>query len=404
MSDYLGETDSDDELPHGWEERTTSDGWVYYANHMTKSTKWEHPKTRKRRRVAKDLPYGWERVEDVQGRFYYVDHVNKRTTYTDPRLAFAVDVIESRKVAVRQRFDASSTTDQVLMGSDLTGKVAIVTGANSGIGFETARALACHGARVVLACRDLEKANNAISDIKSSRDDVKVIAIQLDLCSLQSIQNFADDFLKLKWPLHILVLNAGVFMLPWQLTEDGIERTFAANHVGHFRLTQLLRDVLLRSAPARVVVVSSESHRFPSVVEEAITLDKLSPSENNFRGMAQYNRTKLCNVLFSNELHRRMAGLGVTCNSLHPGNMVYTSISDSSYLFKFFFFLARPFTKSLKQAAACSVFVATAPELEGIGGLYFNNCFRCEPSEPASDPTAATRLWTITEDLINDRL
>uniref|UniRef100_H2YMY1 WW domain-containing oxidoreductase n=1 Tax=Ciona savignyi TaxID=51511 RepID=H2YMY1_CIOSA len=371
------DTDSEDELPHGWEERTTSDGWVYYANHLTKTTNWEHPKTKQRRRVAKDLPYGWERVKDNQGRFYYVDHINERTTYTDPRLAFAVDATDAKRgSSPRQRFDGSSTTDQVLQGSHLVGKVAIVTGGNSGIGFvcyETARALACHGARVILGCRDMEKANKAIQTMKTNRvsvqhyfclishcclisalyfshcTDIEVTAIKLDLSSLTSVQHFADEVLKLKCPLHILILNAAVFALPWQLTDDDIERTFATNHVGHFRLVQLLRDLLLRSAPARVVVVSSESHRWARLVfvatEDPINLINLSPSKSNYWSMLQYNRSKLCNVLFSNELHRRMSGRGVTCNTLHPGNMVRTSLPRSSILFQILFVMASPFTK-----------------------------------------------------------
>jgi len=223
-----------------------------------------------------------------------------------------------------------------------------------------------------------------------------------DLSSLKSIRDFVKNFATKNLPLHILILNAAVMMLPWQLTQDNIEMTFAVNHVGSFYLTQLLTSVLIRSAPSRVVVVSSESHRFP-MGAYPIQLNKLSPDYQNFWPMVQYNRTKLCNILFSNELNRRLCKYGVTCNSLHPGNLVFTSLPNSSYLLKLLYLIAKPFTKSLQQAAACSVFVATATELTNVGGLYFNNCQQCEPSSTAVDKTAAKDLWKLTEDLIKDR-
>ncbi|XP_035678821.1 WW domain-containing oxidoreductase-like [Branchiostoma floridae] len=251
------DTDSEDELPPGWEERVTTDGRVYYANHREKTTQWVHPSSGKRKRVLGELPYGWEQCTDDEGRIYYVDHVTRITTYTDPRLAFAVP--EDKEW--RQRFDGHSTALQVLQGRDLSGRVAMVTGANCGIGFETARSLALHGAHVILACRDLHKGNQAAKVIRAERASVQVDVLQLDLASLRSVKQFADNFRLRELPLHILILNAGLFGLPWQLTEDGLESIFQVNHLGQFYLTQLLEDILVKSAPARVVVVTSESHR-----------------------------------------------------------------------------------------------------------------------------------------------
>ncbi|XP_065393470.1 WW domain-containing oxidoreductase isoform X4 [Macaca fascicularis] len=160
----LDDTDSEDELPPGWEERTTKDGWVYYANHTEEKTQWEHPKTGKRKRVAGDLPYGWEQETDENGQVFFVDHINKRTTYVDPRLAFTVDD-NPTKPTTQQRYDGSTTAMEILQGRDFTGKVVVVTGANSGIGFETAKSFALHGAHVILACRNMARASEAVSRI-----------------------------------------------------------------------------------------------------------------------------------------------------------------------------------------------------------------------------------------------
>ncbi|PKU35003.1 ww domain-containing hypothetical protein [Limosa lapponica baueri] len=151
------------------------------------------------------------------------------------------------------------------------------------------------------------------------------------------------------WPLHILICNAAVFGAPWCLTEDGLESTFQVNHLGHFYLVQLLEDVLRRSSPARVVMVSSESHRFTDIKDSSGKLDfsLLSPSKKEYWAMLAYNRSKLCNILFSNELNRRLSPHGVTSNSVHPGNMMYSSIHRNWWVYTLLFTLARPFTKSM---------------------------------------------------------
>ncbi|KAJ1073620.1 hypothetical protein K5549_021481, partial [Capra hircus] len=149
--------------------------------------------------------------------------------------------------------------------------------------------------------------------------------------------------------LHVLVCNAAVFGLPWTLTKDGLETTFQVNHLGHFYLVQLLQDVLCRSAPARVVVVSSESHRFTDINDSSGKLDfsRLSPSKSDYWAMLAYNRSKLCNILFSNELHRRLSPRGVTSNAVHPGNMMYSALHRGWWVYTLLFTLARPFTKSM---------------------------------------------------------
>ncbi|NXA15931.1 WWOX oxidoreductase, partial [Sapayoa aenigma] len=177
----------------------------------------------------------------------------------------------------------------------------------------------------------------------------KVEAMTLDLASLQSVQHFAEAFKSKNLPLHILICNAAVFGVPWCLTEDGLESTFQVNHLGHFYLVQLLEGLLRRSSPARVVVVSSESHRFTEIKDSSGKLDfsLLSPSKKEYWAMLAYNRSKLCNILFSNELNRRLSPHGVTSNSLHPGNMIYSSIHRNWWVYTLLFTLARPFTKSM---------------------------------------------------------
>ncbi|XP_040426652.1 WW domain-containing oxidoreductase isoform X2 [Cygnus olor] len=349
----LEDTDSEEELPPGWEERTTRDGWVYYANHLEEKTQWEHPKSGKRKRVAGGLPYGWEQETDESGQVYFVDHINKRTTYLDPRLAFTVED-NPVKPPTRQKYDGNSTAMEILQGRDLSEKVVIITGANSGIGFETAKSFALHGAYVILACRNMSRGNDAVQRILGEWHKAKVEAMTLDLASLHSVQQFAEAFKSKNVPLHILICNAATFGAPWFLTEDGLESTFQVNHLGHFYLVQLLEDVLRSSSPARVVVVSSESHRFTEIKDSSGKLDfsLLSPSKKEYWAMLAYNRSKLCNILFSNELNRRLSPHGVTCNSVHPGNMMYSSIHRSWWVYTLLFTLARPFTKSM--FAACT--------------------------------------------------
>ncbi|XP_036010283.1 WW domain-containing oxidoreductase isoform X10 [Mus musculus] len=234
----------------------------------------------------------------------------------------------------------------------------------------------------------------------------KVEAMTLDLAVLRSVQHFAEAFKAKNVSLHVLVCNAGTFALPWGLTKDGLETTFQVNHLGHFYLVQLLQDVLCRSSPARVIVVSSESHRFTDINDSSGKLDlsRLSPPRSDYWAMLAYNRSKLCNILFSNELHRRLSPRGVTSNAVHPGNMMYSAIHRNSWVYKLLFTLARPFTKSMQQGAATTVYCAVAPELEGLGGMYFNNCCRCLPSEEAQSEETARALWELSERLIQDRL
>ncbi|XP_053401007.1 WW domain-containing oxidoreductase-like [Mercenaria mercenaria] len=401
MADHTLDTDSEDEIPAGWEERVTLDGEVYYANHSTEKTQWEHPTTGKRKSVKGDLPYGWERKIREDGVVFYVDHVNQKTTYTDPRLAFAEDV---SKKDVKQKFDGNSTALHILNGQDLSGKYAIVTGGNSGIGFETVRSLAFHGAHVVMACRNLVAAKECRDKIVEERSKAKVEVMKIDLASLKSVQEFAEQYKQKQWPLHLLILNAAVFGQSYTQTEDGIELTFQVNHLSHFYLTKLLWTVLMNSAPARVVVVSSESHRSTDLNVCNLSEEKLSPSAKNYWDLQAYNLSKLCNVLFSLHLNSVLSKCGVTSNSLHPGNIMYTNIQRSWWFYRLLFYVARPFTKSMQQGAATTIYCAAAPELQNNGGMYFNNCVRCPPSSAGCDDELAKALWDISERMLSKRI
>ncbi|XP_046403683.1 WW domain-containing oxidoreductase isoform X1 [Ischnura elegans] len=414
MAAIIPDSDSEDELPPCWEERATTDGSVYYVNHSTKGTQWHHPRTGKKKVVSGDLPPGWERAVGDDGRVLFVDHVNRRTTYSDPRLAFASEEKE-HPGDFRQRFDASTSALQILHGRLLAGKVAVVTGANCGIGFETVRSLALHGCTVVMACRRVaegEKAADAIREEAKGVGNVNgshvvqadVEVMELDLSKLHSVKAFATNFKLKHRTLDILILNAAVFGLGFSLTEDSYETHFQVNHLGPFYLTLLLEEPLMLASPSRVVVVSSESHRFSYITCENISCERLSPSvpSQYSSGMSAYNDSKLCNVLFAAELFRRWGPgkRGVFANSLHPGNMVSSNLSRSWWLYRLLFALVRPFTKSLQQAASTSIYCAVSPDLDGVGGLYFNNCCCCPPSAAAQDNDLASRLWDLSVEMV----
>ncbi|XP_074646454.1 WW domain-containing oxidoreductase-like [Tubulanus polymorphus] len=396
------DTDSEDEIPAGWEERVTLDGRVYYANHNLEITQWENPKTGKKKRVAGELPYGWEIKVTDEGIAYFVDHINQKTTFTDPRLAFAIEDIDETKIReLRQKYDGSSTGLQIVQGRDFHSKYVLITGGNCGIGFETARTLALQGAHVVLACRSEAKAREAINAIKTEQPKARVESLHIDLMSLNSVRQCAEAYKSKGWPLNVLILNAAVFSLPWQQTIDGFEATFQVNHLSHFYLVSLLQDVLISSSPSRVVWVSSESHRFTDLNFENVSHEKLSPSTaNGFWPIKAYNLSKLLNILTSNQLHSRLYERNVTSNSLHPGNMMSTQLSRNWWLYRLLFTVVRPFTKSMQQGCATSVYCAVSRDLETVGGKYFNNVCQCVPSVEAGNSRLANAVWELSEQML----
>jgi retinol dehydrogenase 14 len=273
---------------------------------------------------------------------------------------------------------------------DLTGKVSIVTGANSGIGKETARGLATLGATVVMVCRDPERGRRALSEIKETSRNDKVELLTCDLASQKSIRQFANDFKKTHARLDCLINNAGVFNRYRSLTEDGLEATFAVNHLAYFLLTNLLLDLIKRSAPARIINVSSATHKYG-----AINFDDLQ-NELNYRAFAAYSNSKLANVLFTYELARRLEGSRVTANCLHPGG-VATNIFNT---------LPKPVEAAIKlvtispeRGARTSVYLASSPEVEGVTGKYFVKKSATKSSNASYNEGTARRLWAASAKL-----
>ncbi|CAH2991111.1 unnamed protein product [Chilo suppressalis] len=340
------DSDSDDDLPGGWVQKSTEDGNVYYVNSLTNKIQWTHPRTGRKKVIPKELPFGWSKTVDDSGKILYVHNESGSKTDVDPRLAFAKD--EKKHVHdFRQRFDASSTAYQVLHGVDLSGKYALITGSNAGIGYETAKSLARHGCNILFANRNMESTQQAIKNIvrETNADEENLKAIHLDLASLQSVKKCALA-VKTMFSDHLdmVILNAGVFGLPFTLTEDKLETTFQVNHLSHMYLALLLEPLLKRGS--RVVFVSSESHRFANL-KNVFTQQTLSMSKDQYTSMMAYNNSKLFNVVTAKILSEEWKSKGIYVNSLHPGNMVYTNLSNSWWLFRLAFFLVRPFTKSL---------------------------------------------------------
>jgi NAD(P)-dependent dehydrogenase (short-subunit alcohol dehydrogenase family) len=266
----------------------------------------------------------------------------------------------------------------------MQGKTIVITGGNSGIGRATSVELAKQGAQLVLACRDPQAAEPVAQEIRKESGNENVVVRELDLASLASVRRFAASFLEEFDRLDVLINNAGVFPSELRKTEEGFEEQFGVNHLGHFLLTNLLRERLEASAPSRVVNVSSMMH-----ARAEVDFDNLR-GEKGYSAMAAYGQSKLCNILFSNELARRLAGTGVTSNALHPGSISTNITRNSPAVMRFF---TKLFFSSPEKGAKTSVYLATDPALEPVSGKYFDASKEKEPSAVALDEAVQSRLW-----------
>ncbi|MDT0467564.1 SDR family NAD(P)-dependent oxidoreductase [Streptomyces gibsoniae] len=307
---------------------------------------------------------------------------------------------------ITSSFDAASTAAEVVEGIDLHGKRMIVTGGSSGIGIETARALAGAGADVLIAVRNPEAGRGVADDINTGFDSPRVTVSQLDLADLPSIRRFAAEWGRT--PVHALIDNAGIMATPLTRTASGREVQFATNHLGHFTLANALHDALAAANGARIVSVSSRGH-----LRSPVVFDDIDFTEREYDPWLAYGQSKTANVLFAVDATRRWADDGITANALHPGGIMTNLVrylpedvleglrTDPTAVYK-----------TPEQGAATSVFVATSPLLDGVGGRYFEDCNQAVPYEGgpervgvadyALDPEAAQRLWDLSADAVSN--
>jgi NAD(P)-dependent dehydrogenase (short-subunit alcohol dehydrogenase family) len=277
--------------------------------------------------------------------------------------------------------------------SALAGRTCVVTGATSGIGLEAALGLAKQGARVVIVGRNPAKTEAVLREIRERSGNEAVEAALADLASQAAIRGLAKE-LEARCPrIDVLLNNAGVVTIRRETTPDGIETVFGVNHLGYFLLTLLLLDRLKASAPARIVNVASEAHRFAKL--DFANLQ----AEQGWSFMRQYGLSKLGNILFSYELARRLEGMGVTVNCLHPGAVGTNLGTNNGWLGRAVMTLGRPFLRTPAQGADTAIWLASSPEVEGVTGKYFVKRREKRTSPVSYERDAQARLWVESERL-----
>lgn len=277
--------------------------------------------------------------------------------------------------------------------SDMNGKFCLVTGANSGIGKESALGLARLGAIVIIVVRDRSKGEAAVSEIRQVSGNQNVSLMVADLSSMKSVRELAENFRRDYPKLHVLINNAGTYLPKRITTADGYEAVFATNHLGHFLLTNLLLDLLKSSAPSRIINVTSEAHRGAEIDFEDLMQEK------KYSAFKAYHQSKLANVLFTYQLAKLLEGTGVTVNCLHPGVARTGFGKDMGGLFSIGVKLAGPFMMRPAKSAQALVYMASAPELEKVSGKHFAKGKEKGSSRESHDTHAAERLWQVSEEL-----
>lgn len=275
--------------------------------------------------------------------------------------------------------------------TSMRGRVCLITGGSSGIGKATALALAAKGARVGIVVRDEGRGQATLDEIKAQTGNDQIDLFLAELGSQQSIRALAEEIKGRYDRLHVLVNNAGG-VFPRSETVDGIERTFALNHLAYFLLTDLLLDLIKSSAPARIINVSSGAH-----TGGKINFDDLQ-GQRKYTSFRAYSQSKLANVLFTYELARRLRGTGVTVNALHPG-VVATKFGTEVGPARFALGIVRRFLRTPERGAETSIYLASSPEVEGVTGQYFYDCKPVRSSAVSYDSQTAARLWQVSADL-----
>lgn len=265
----------------------------------------------------------------------------------------------------------------------------MITGANSGIGFQTALALADMGASLVMVCRDKSKGNEAKREVVEKSGNSAIELMLCDLSSMSSVRDLARRFLDTHDRLHILVNNAGLIMGSRRVTDDDLETTFEVNYLSHFLLTLLLLDTMKASAPSRVINVSSSAH-----FNGKMDFDDLQ-EEKNYSAMRSYCQSKLAQVLFTHELAKKLEGTGVSVNAAHPG-AVRTRWGDEAGALSIGIKIARPFMLSPEKGAQTPIYLASSPEVEGITGKYWEKKKEKPSSSESYDENEARLLWVVS--------
>lgn len=278
---------------------------------------------------------------------------------------------------------------------DMKNKVCLVTGANSGIGKETAKTLARMGAFVVMLCRNKERAKRARQEIIDETGHTGVEVILADLAHQYDIRQAAKQFREKFEALDVLINNAGIIPSKREETPEGIEKTLAINHLGPFLLTNLLMEPLKNAGRARIVNVTSEVHRMGAPIFD---IDNLQ-LQTGYSPMKAYGLSKLCNIMFTHELAKRLDGTNITTNCLHPGVVNTRLASDASWIMKLFYFIGTPFMRSPENGAQTSLYLATSEEINGVSGQYFKNKKITDPASIAFDDELTEKLWLKSEAL-----
>lgn len=274
-------------------------------------------------------------------------------------------------------------------------KIALVTGANSGMGKATAIALAKMDIHVVMLCRSAERSQAALDDVKAATSGGNVTLMLCDLGSMADIQRFGEAFKTRFDHLDILVNNAGVITLDRRETKDGLELQFGVNHIGHFLLTTSLLDLMKNAENARIVVVGSGAHKIGKIDFNNVPLKK------SYSVFSAYGRAKLCNLLFTKELARKLRGINVTVNCVHPGAVATNMGVDRDTGFgKTVMKVLRPFFQTPEQGAATAIYAATSDACAGISGEYFYKCKIQESSKRSNDENLAQQLWELSENIV----
>eukprot|EP01119_Soliformovum_irregulare_P001204 TRINITY_DN10923_c0_g1_i1.p1 TRINITY_DN10923_c0_g1~~TRINITY_DN10923_c0_g1_i1.p1 ORF type:complete len:316 (-),score=62.32 TRINITY_DN10923_c0_g1_i1:22-969(-) len=307
------------------------------------------------------------------------------------------------------RWGKATTAEEVTDGIDLTGKVVIVTGCTSGIGVETARVCALRNAQVIMAVRNIPLAEDVAGKIRSQNPQANLCIMELDLSSLRSVRQFAEKFKALNLPLHYLINNGAVAAIPERrLTEDGFELTFGTNHLGHFLLTNLLVDNLIRGAPSRVIILSSSGHIF---VGENTHFDDLQ-LEKDYSKWGAYGHSKMANILFAKELNERLKKYNIEAFSVHPGsiwtgilkNVTRSEMIADGWLDENGNEKPEGNWKSIEAGTSTTMYAVTSPEITGRGGSYLEDCHISQTlTESSRSMDNAKKLWQLSEECLNQK-